>query len=260
MLQNFGAGQMASNPSLWSLPVEAELYLAYPLFYWLARRQGWKTALTMVSLVSLTALGLSFRFQGAVAGHFAVYWIIWCAGALLAQAAARRKLPVWNGGLGILTAAALAATLAGYLLKWPSLVQNFGSAWFYFMLMLWGMTRPEPLRWLPERVRKALLFIGTISYSLYLVHFPMFRLCSAVWVAQFGAKPANFFVPLFFTLLALPVAALFHAMMEAPSHRLARKVGRQTSAPQRASETLDSAGNATMPQDIVGIINDRAAL
>lgn len=35
MVQNYGraAGQMIANPSLWSLPVEAELYLVYPIFF-----------------------------------------------------------------------------------------------------------------------------------------------------------------------------------------------------------------------------------
>ena len=42
MAQNYAApaGQMAGNPSLWLLPVEMELYAAYPLLLWIWRRAG----------------------------------------------------------------------------------------------------------------------------------------------------------------------------------------------------------------------------
>ena len=43
------AGQPASNPALWSVPVEMELYLVYPIVWLAARRWGWRVALTVTS-------------------------------------------------------------------------------------------------------------------------------------------------------------------------------------------------------------------
>jgi peptidoglycan/LPS O-acetylase OafA/YrhL len=45
-LQNWVFGhQVGMNPSLWSIPVEAELYLVYPLLLWIHIRFGFRGAL-----------------------------------------------------------------------------------------------------------------------------------------------------------------------------------------------------------------------
>ena len=230
MVQNYGAGagQIVGNPSLWSLPVEAELYIAYPLFLWGCLRFGYKTALGSVALISGVALLLSLRLGAAIgfnfSGNFLLFWIIWCGGALLAEALKRDRLPAWKPGHSAFMAALLGAALVATLKSAPAGVIQLAWAAFYFMLMLWGLTKPEALRW-PEFLQAPLLFLGAISYSLYLVHFPLFHVCGALWQHQFGSKPANFLVSLCFVALSVPLAALFYRLLELPSHTLARRFG-----------------------------------
>jgi peptidoglycan/LPS O-acetylase OafA/YrhL len=70
-----------------------------------------------------------------------------------------------------------------------------------------------------------MLWLGKISFSLYLIHFPLFRLWGLAWVHEFGDKPANLFVCLLASLAAVLIAGVFYKYVEKPSHQLARQVG-----------------------------------
>lgn len=229
MVQNYGenAGQMISNPSLWSLPVELELYLIYPLFYLLLNQLGIKKSLVIVGVISSSALVFSLLDRKSttfdLAGNFAVYWIIWCSGAVLAEWAKRQQMPRWRTSFTVVLICSFCFALLGSLLKFSLSPLNWVWALFYFMVMLWGLSRDEPLRKVAPDLRKLLVTVGLMSYSLYLVHFPFFALCGAIWVEKFGVKPSNFLITLFFAFLSLPVAYIFYLTVEAPSHRLARR-------------------------------------
>ncbi len=245
MLQNYSpnGGQMYTNPALWSLPVEVELYLVYPLFYWLLRRSGIKWSMFSVSVVSITALLLLLgsnlhnynNTQIGNGGHFAVYWIIWCAGALLAEWTKREQLPKWQLWLWVVMACTFILGITVTLLKLFIVIQELVWGGFYFTVMLWGLTQTDPLRFMSTRMRKIFLFLGLISYSLYLLNYPFFRLCGEIWINLFGSKPANFLIPLFFSILCIPLAYIFYAVLEAPSHRLGRKLSRSGGSPRIVS-------------------------
>ena len=232
MVQNYGfaAGQMSANPSLWSLPVEAELYLAYPLFLWCCANYGFKVTMSSVAIISVGVLLISLQFpwdSGVFHPdyNFLLFWIIWCGGALLAEMLKRDRLPRWNFGLTALMICLLLIALVADLKRVPVGVHHLLWGAFYFLLMLWGLCKAEALRAVPIWLQKPILSIGVFSYALYLVHFPLFHLLGAMWVHQFGAKPANFLVSLVFVALSLPVAALFYRWFELPSHTWARKFG-----------------------------------
>ncbi len=241
MIQNYGSepGQMGVNPSLWSLPVELELYLVYPFFYWLLMRNGIKRSMVVVGLVSLGALGLFLSTNLHTLynnlnyiGNFAIYWIIWCAGALLAEWVKRDRLPRWQPWLWIVMALTFSIAMVSYFLKLFIGIQELVWAGFYFLVILWGLTQKDPLKFLSSRMRKLFLSIGLISYSLYLIHFPFFKLCGAIWINIFGTKPANFLIPLFFCIVCIPLAYAFYLYIEAPSHRLARKLAGSGNPPR----------------------------
>jgi peptidoglycan/LPS O-acetylase OafA/YrhL len=241
MIQNYGSepGQMGVNPSLWSLPVELELYLVYPFFYWLLMRNGIKRSMVVVGLVSLGALGLFLSTNLHTLynnlnyiGNFAIYWIIWCAGALLAEWVKRDRLPRWQPWLWIVMALTFSIAMVSYFLKLFIGIQELVWAGFYFLVILWGLTQKDPLKFLSSRMRKLFLSIGLISYSLYLIHFPFFKLCGIVWLNIFGTKPANFLIPLFFCIVCIPLAYAFYLYIEAPSHRLARKLAGSGNPPR----------------------------
>jgi peptidoglycan/LPS O-acetylase OafA/YrhL len=85
----------------------------------------------------------------------------------------------------------------------------------------------EKLAQVPAFVIRPLAWVGVLSYSLYLVHFPAFKLMGLAWQEVFGAKPGNFLVPLAATLAVIPLAWFLHRWVERPSHDLARRLARR---------------------------------
>jgi peptidoglycan/LPS O-acetylase OafA/YrhL len=239
MVQNYGSNalQMSANPSFWSLPVEVELYLVYPLFYWLLRRYGLKWAMCSVSAVSLGALVVSLKTSlyetGLHPWHFPIYWIIWCAGALLAEWVRQEKVPIWQPWLWLVMASTFIMAIVIDLLGFSVELQSLSWASFYFMVILWGLAQKEPLRFLNPKIQKIFVFLGLISYSLYLIHYPFFKLCGVIWINIFGSKPANLLIPFGFSVLSIFIAYAFYRLFEAPSHKLAKIL-----ASRRASTRL----------------------
>jgi peptidoglycan/LPS O-acetylase OafA/YrhL len=232
MAQNYAGsgGQMAGNPVFWSLPVEMELYLAYPVLLWCWTRVGTPRMLAGVAAVSIAAAAALLAGYQWPTGNFAKYWIIWVSGAALAEGARAGTLPrwrpwyhaLWAGGLGV----AVAARLAGV----PSGIEHFIWAGLFLLLMLWGLTRPAAPALHPA-VRKATLFLSQISYSLYLVHYPLLLVAGACWVAFFGGKPVNVLIPLAASLLPIPLAYVMWRYVEAPAQRAGRALSKPVTAP-----------------------------
>jgi peptidoglycan/LPS O-acetylase OafA/YrhL len=229
MAQNYaGQQQLSSNPSLWSLPVEWELYLIYPVAAWIARRFGWQWLLTASAVISLTAALASDCGWHALVGNFALYWIIWCAGAWLAEA--------WAGGrLGqppmILACAALGGAGAGvYATVHPSAGEFASLSWglFYFWLV-WELIHNRYRLKLPGILDRGLRVLGRISFSLYLVHFPALMVGGVAWVHFAGGKPRNYLVACAACVAILPLAWWFHRFVESPSHQLAKRMGQRRS-------------------------------
>lgn len=225
MTQNYmpPAGQMVGNPSLWSLPVEIELYLAYPLLLWFWRRFGTVRMVAVVTLVSAAAAAPVAAGHAWPMTNFAKYWILWVSGAVLAEQVRTHTLPRWRvwwwGIAGTCLALAIAARATGV----PFGFEHFLWGVIYFLVLLWGLNRQvPPLRILPDAVTRALLRLGDISYSLYLVHFPVFLALGALWIAVFGSKPTNVLVPLAASLVTIPVAYVMWRFVERPSQAWGR--------------------------------------
>jgi peptidoglycan/LPS O-acetylase OafA/YrhL len=176
---NYFASVAAEAPLLhtWSLGVEEQFYLVWPLFIVLLFKfvRG-KTAAIMLTLLTLLAIAVSELGTRTVAS--ASYYLLptrffeLMLGGVLALATAQgQRLPrAFAGASGIagllLVAGSLAlltktSTFPGINALWPAL----GSA----LLILAGSTGPVA-RLLTAR---PMVFTGQISYSLYLWHWPL---------------------------------------------------------------------------------------
>ncbi|MBS0659002.1 MAG: acyltransferase [Verrucomicrobia bacterium] len=218
--------QLLSNASLWSIPLELELYAVYPLALWLARRRGMGASLLLAGGVSASAaLALTQlppdRAWLAVA-TFPKYWIIWMSGAWLAERTRHGTLPPFRGLHGTMAFALLALALLCERWHVPSPYRHFLWGALSFLVLWYFLTQPAWFTRLPRGLLGPFVQLGAISYSLYLLHFPLFYLLSPWYVSRFGGKPANFLVSAAFVGLAVAVAWLFHRLVEAPSHRWAR--------------------------------------
>ena len=232
MVQNYGShpGQMIGNPSLWSLPVEIELYVAYPVFLYCLRRFGAMVSLMVVAAISIIA-SLAWALTGySLNGNFLPYWVIWCAGAILAETASQRAL-IWRRWYGVVIAICLVASVLAELKIEVPMVKQYLWSGFFMGMIFYGISDAKLANWLTSRTGKILVSFGAVTYSLYLVHFPLFLIMGAWWTENFGSKSGSLVIPLLGSLLCLPFAFLFYRCIELPSHGLARRVGQKLRRP-----------------------------
>lgn len=228
MIQNYGpnAGQMTGNPSLWSLPVEIELYAVYPIFLWLLRKYSVKAALSVTATVSALA-GIAMLSSGTFPhGGFLPFWAMWCFGAAMAEWAATGRLPQWRSAYWLLAASSLLVAIGAQLKVTHPMAAQYAWAVFFSIVLLFGLTSASVRDWSLGSKAGRLAAFGAITYSLYLVHFPVLRVLGALWTNFVGEKSGNLLVPVTGALLCIPVAILFYRLIEKPSHEISRRAGK----------------------------------
>jgi len=168
------------NPPAWTLAVEAQLYLAYPVVFWLSARLGPLRALgavlavTMAYRVALALVPLPAELAGPAWVVFLGRWFEWTLGATVAEwAAGRLTLPrvlrtAWPG-IALLGAGVWIEWHAGsyglYIVKEPV----YGVAFALLLYAALAHERPG----LPSAPGRYLGRVGVYSYSLYLLHRPI---------------------------------------------------------------------------------------
>ena len=76
---------------------------------------------------------------------------------------------------------------------------------------------------LANKLSKAVSGIGKISFSLYLIHFPFFKLFGYLHHEIFEEKPANFLISLIYLFPVILIALLFFRCVEDPIHQWSKK-------------------------------------
>ncbi|MEZ5515134.1 MAG: acyltransferase family protein [Steroidobacteraceae bacterium] len=210
--QSYFAQSSAELPllHLWSLGVEEQFYLLWPLLLTLAVRKLRPIAVITLAIVATIA---SFQLASAIfpaQPTFAYYMLPTrmgelLLGALIAIPAALRPWQLTHRAASM--AAAVGAVLVAMSLVvlnryqpfpgWLALPPTLGAA----LLILAGEGRSNPLRYLAIA---PLTFIGRISYSAYLWHWPLFALyryaygepgfaaCSTILLLTIGLSWASY--------------------------------------------------------------------
>ena len=81
---------------------------------------------------------------------------------------------------------------------------------------------------------RTIAYLGRTSYSLFLVHFPVFIIVSTLWVQFDWTSPWPTAAELIVAYIASLIAAdVFYRAIEAPTARLARKLFASDNDPQR---------------------------
>ncbi len=176
LVQNL-VGAPSPNRSFWSIAVEAQLYVLFPLLLLMTRRCGAVVMVAAVTLVVAT-LGIlgphvssldTFVIQSPpdLASLFAVGVL---AAGIVGASAARRSWP-WVG-LGLAAAVPVLATIA-----WQGSVWTLDHLfWVDLSLgpavacLLAGLATGRPTRVLRLLEARPLRSLGSSSYSLYLTH------------------------------------------------------------------------------------------
>jgi peptidoglycan/LPS O-acetylase OafA/YrhL len=218
-----------SNSALWSLKYEVFFSLFLPLFVVLAR------SLSAPLWASVPLCLWAIGWAASISHELLSYMFVFAVGVLLAQRLS--TLRAWgeriNGSRG--------AALTWTLLAVAGLLLLLGEWWMKLWVTDWTLWLPvgrpagvlgaavlvfcflmcRPVRALGDS--RLLQWLGTVSFSLYLVHEPI--------VVSVATKSSPTLSGLAVTLvvgvaLSLVVAVLFHRLVEVPSMRLAGAVGR----------------------------------
>jgi peptidoglycan/LPS O-acetylase OafA/YrhL len=224
LVQNI-VGAHSPNAAFWSIAVEAQLYLAFPLLLLMVRDWG---AVAMVAIVALvvTAVGIfgpwlprvdTFVIQSPpdLAALFAVG--VLAAGIVRADST-RRSWP-WP-------ALAAAAAMPVVVIVWSQ-----GSVWTLAHLywvdlalgpavacLLVGLATGRPARLVHVLDARPLRGLGSFSYSLYLTHAPIVAIvCERVVAGRVAEGVPAFLVSLALVLpLAIGFAWGFATVFETP--------------------------------------------
>ena len=212
------------NGAFWSLALESQLYLLFPGLVWLAARRGLGAALIATLAVSLVWQIAVFRHLG-----FSLYWTPFLAtfyhalparcfefAAGMTAAALVARPAAGQVRWAALTAAVLLVPALGFVLR----VSRFGplcdQAWGVIFACILVLLARVPDHVFERRGLRSLVWLGTISYSVYLIHYPLIQ-----W-----ATPQALHMPrqglaamLFDTVRVLAIIALgsvFHRAFERP--------------------------------------------
>ncbi|MBB2999153.1 acyltransferase family protein [Paraburkholderia tropica] len=211
-LQGVAGKTYGSNGALWTLSLEVQFYLLYPLLFAARRRFGFNAVLAAVAAINVMS-ALTLAPHDIV--FFTSYWFSWMLGAWIAEARLRGS--------------------EGFRFAWPAaaVFAVAGCAAFHFgqygAFQLWACAFAC---YLVKALARPLasggvllpLFskLGEFSYSLYLIHLPLFVLLGSL---LFRSELQTSIWPSFgFTLAVLPVAWVFYRLFERPALNVAARL------------------------------------
>ncbi|MDB5850246.1 MAG: hypothetical protein JWP29_3998 [Rhodoferax sp.] len=234
---------------LWSLAIEEQFYLVFPVLIWAAWRRGWNL-LTPVLAMALLSFGLNLvgvRFD-AVGTFFLPQTRFWelLAGAALAHAQLFRREAFYAGvqrwlfpprlfrtPVGAADREQASRSLLSLLSLGLILVALFGISarkqfpgWWALAPVAgaFGLILAGPGAWVNRRLlaSRFMVFVGTISYPLYLWHWPILSF-ARIAVAQ----TPNLATRVGAMALSFVLAWLTYRLIERPI-RFGRKQGSRT--------------------------------
>lgn len=224
-----GAAHLKPLLHVWSLSIEEQYYLLLPAALVFTPRRFWKLGALTVVLGSLVlCLALLSTKQGAV------FYLL--------------PTRAWELGLGSLGILALEGSVAGTWLArlfWPALAALLVVPFFptgaphpgFDAMIVCTATlvillRRHPLlnQSLPAR---GLAHLGDISYSLYLVHWPLLAFAANAWVS-----PVPGWVRAGLVIVALLLALVLYRWVEDPMRRASIPVNKKTIGGTLAASSL----------------------
>lgn len=202
----------------WSLGVEEQFYLLYPVLVWALinrRKEGRRGFVAVMLVAAILSLGL-FLWWSRMAPAWAFYLMparFWelAAGGLLCL------VPRRQGGPQIIPVLALLGMLAAFVLPETESAWSTPLVVLSTVLLIATNRQGAPV----DRLLRAapMIWIGEISYSLYLWHWPV--LAISRWTIGITWITAPLLLALMFGM-----AALSYYGVEAPLRRRSWRIGR----------------------------------
>jgi peptidoglycan/LPS O-acetylase OafA/YrhL len=247
---------MGINGSFWSLAIEAQLYLLYPLLLVMVGKLGWRQTMVMLACCEFLIRGADGIVQTTGAGNtiygqiswlFAAsplgYWFSWTLGARLAESYLKNEPSPFAR---IPFVPLLAVTLLSYFLRpaFPFLFVLSAIVTAVAVSRLLGRVRPQVQA--PPFYLNVLRIVGLWSYSIYLLHQPLLNALSVFLTSvipgpyRTGMAPFWYFVAGW--LIIIPISGLCYHVFELPGIALGKWIIWKRSPDARApGESLQKA-------------------
>lgn len=238
------------NPAFWSVGVEYQIYFLFPLFYWLAKCIGFVKSFVVITLISYVLWAVCYYFNifnpsaNGTSLYYCSLFFMGMAAAQLTNETQKITKSYWQqvadthsmkiavlACIGVLITAVLGFLISRseYSFYFPLQVQSFFVGLFFAILLyLKGINKIFKQSVIPPPIiLRGLKWIGTMGFSIYLLHDPIIAL---VW--KYLVIPMN--LP-FYWLQALTelmvgllatvfVAMLFYKFIELPCHQLSKSI------------------------------------
>ncbi|MFM0165434.1 acyltransferase family protein [Paraburkholderia sediminicola] len=206
-LQGVAGKTFGSNGALWTLSLEVQFYAIYPLLFALRRRLGMTSVLAIVAVINVVSAYVLERHD---IQFFTSYWFSWTLGAWIADAKTRTapdaRSSVW---LYVLAAAFIALGCAAFHFG------QYGAFQFWAIGFAFYLYKALERRNADTPGVRLLSRFGDFSFSLYLIHLPIFVLLSSI---LFRSSLQMSIWPSFgYMLVAVPVAYVFYRLVELPA-------------------------------------------
>ena len=211
----------------WSMTIEFQYYLVAPLLILIARRFGSKGWITIVAVSGLVSQLFAASLQRNFPTSLPTFLPLFLAGmtSYLIYAQMREKEPKIAADI-LLAGAPLLYLLTGSV---PVTIWVFAMA-----LILANGESPVVSKMKSLLNRPSLLFLGKISYSTYLIHYPILWLGKAL-VACIALHANQFVVALSLFALTTPatlcVSALLYHFVEKPGIDFGRRLFKKPEYP-----------------------------
>lgn len=232
------------NSSFWSIAVEVQLYLLYPVLVYVAGRHGWRRSLWLAGICELAIcaaktvmpLSISTERLGAYewAGFFLenisglghtplAFWLSWGMGAVLAESYLQGKANILAK---VPPAVSLSLVLACFLLRDLSSFL-FVAAAFATAVIMARLLEKERIGLVIPKWLEPLRYLGIYSYSLYLLHQPLMYAITrnaSPWLNLEDHPLAHYLVSISTIVFIFPLSYLSFQFLEQPSIQWGKRV------------------------------------
>jgi peptidoglycan/LPS O-acetylase OafA/YrhL len=218
MLQDFWLPQQINNP-FWSIAVEWRIYFVFPLLAWFFHRWG-AVRSSVIFLAAAGALMFVPLMRSAHIGYLGMFILGMLAAAVVSMPSVTKRHAHWSAIVCLSATVALVvyclthsfADASRHFRQLDFLAGTGAAAALISLTLLPGSFLCRALSWTP------LVAIGSISYSVYLMHMPFLQI---VW--QYGLNPlklspdASFIILITFGWsIVLVLSWIFYYFFERP--------------------------------------------